>query len=345
MLSKAATLDVSVDLVILIHMPADQAVTSYSDLQRFNNCKRSWYLGSYLKLRPINEPMDGPLPFGTRVHSALELWGKGAIDTPADAYQALMAVDMEKAEKLGLFNDALVKEAKLGQVMLEGYVEWTEQTGFFAKYTVIDVESKLSDLLDVHLTKFPEEPPVQVLLRGKMDQRLRRNSDGAVLVHDYKTSGSLSPDTIGQFRQTPQLRLYLALQRQQAPAGEWAPGFVVTILRKVLRTKAAHPPFYEAVEVSVSTSNLDAAERNIRAQVVELVAVKTMLDSGKFRSESIVPYHVSWQCKTCPFRLPCTEWQDGKYLAAKQMLQELYVVGNPFERYDDGGDDATANPY
>jgi hypothetical protein len=313
-------------------------VTSYSDLQRYTNCPRSWYLGTYLRLKRKAEPLDGPLPFGSRIHTALERWGRGEVEKPEDAYDALMKADFDRANELGLFTDGLVKEAELGHIMLEGFPDWLEEYGFDEKYEVLSVEAKLSETLMVPVGL--DQEPVGVLLRGKLDQRLRRRSDKAVLVNDFKTTSSLSPDTIGNFDQTPQLRLYLLLERQQAPADQWSAGYVITLLRKVKRTKTANPPFYGIIERNVSEANLRAAAMNIRAQVTDLVATKSMLDANAIKPELIVPFHVSWQCKSCPFRNPCFEMQDGNWSGAKNMLENEYEVGDPFARYADD-DDAT----
>jgi hypothetical protein len=315
-------------------------VTSWSDLQKFSSCKRSWYLGTYLRLRRVDEPLDGPLPFGSRIHAALEAWGKGRIGTPQDAYDILMQKDFDLAAKAGLFTDGLAKEADLGHIMLEGFPDWLDATGFDAKYEVLSVETKLSEILNIPAVLQPDgsyaDVPVQ--LRGKLDQRLRRRSDDAVLVNDFKTTSSLSPDTIGQFVQTPQLRLYLLLERQQAPKDQWSSGYAITLLRKVKRTKTANPPFYALVERSVSTPNLAAAAQNIRAQIIELLRTRDALDHG-VKAELAAPFHVSWQCKTCPFRNPCQEMQDGNWAGARDMLTEHYVIGDPWARYNQDEED------
>ena len=309
--------------------------TSYSDLQRFANCRRSWHLGTYLGLRRKEEPMHGPLPFGGRIHKALELWRNGVFASPAAAYAALVAQDIEIAKENGLFTEHLDKEAKLGQVMLEGYVEWLDETGEDARFETLSIETPLSEILQVPTL---DGEVVEVLLRGKLDRRLRRKTDNAVLVSDYKTTSSLSPDSIGMFARSVQARLYLLLERQQAPKEQWSAGFHIAILRKVLRTKASKPPYYASLEIAVSTANLRAAEQNISAVVTEMQQVRTALDHGG-KPEHWAPFHISWQCKTCPFKLPCEQMQDGNWSGARDMLIDLYEVGDPFARYQRDEDD------
>jgi hypothetical protein len=49
----------------------------------------------------------------------------------------------------------------------------------------------------------------------------------------------------------------------------------------------------------------------------------------------IAPYHPSWACKTCPFKLPCDLMQDGNFYGADRMLEDRYAVGNPLARYEE----------
>jgi RecB family exonuclease len=110
-------------------VPAN-TVASFSDLGTFNQCRRRWWLATYRRLRRIDEPPTGPLPFGSRIHAALEAFYDGTVADPATAWNALMqhefAVDSSQRR---LAHPDLDKESKLGHRMLEGYLEWLAETG------------------------------------------------------------------------------------------------------------------------------------------------------------------------------------------------------------------------
>jgi hypothetical protein len=271
------------------------------------------------------------LPFGSRVHLAFELWGNGKFKSPAEAWRSIMDANWKEAEEQQLFTEGWAKEDKLGQTMLEGYPDWLEESGEAAKYEVIGVESKLATELPIEL---PDGRVLPMIVRGKLDRRLRRLSDGAIYTGDYKTAASLSEDTVGNLLQSPQQRLYLLLERFNGEPGHWSAGFVLTVLRKVLRTAAAKPPFYANLRKDVSEADLAATWTNVTAMASEMMQVRDDLDNGA-SPHHVAPYLVSWECKTCPFRLPCFEMQNGNWQGASQMLADLYEVGDPFERYSD----------
>jgi len=109
---------------------------------------------------------------------------------------------------------------------------------------------------------------------------------------------------------------------------------VFTQLRKVLRGPRSKAPFYHRLEIPYSDDKLAAAERNITAEVSQVASIVEKLERGANHLD-VAPYRASWACKTCPFRLPCQEMQDGNFGGADRMLENLYAVGNPLQRYEE----------
>jgi hypothetical protein len=315
----------------------DQLVVTYSGLGKFVQCRRLWYLSEYLGLRRKDEPRTGPLPFGGRIHSALELWGKGKIDAPVDIWDSLMATEYVWAESQGLITEKLEKEHKLGHVMLSGFPDWLEHEGFWAKYETISVETALTDHLMVPVILDGEVAEVKVLIRGKADQILMRKSDGYYLILDWKTTSALAESVLGVLAKSPQTRIYATLAKAANPQLKFAGGLLV-LLRKVLQTKTANPPFYGSLEIPISKTDMMAYRTRLRGAVQDMATVVAALDKG--HSPDLVAYFTPSRvtCTTCPFKNPCdlmASYPDG----AKDMLANLYEKHDPFERYDKKHDD------
>jgi hypothetical protein len=304
---------------------------SYSSIKQWATCPRQGYLGQHLGLQRMDEPRTGAMPFGSRVHVALELFGKSHWRiAPALIWKKLMDREFEIAEEKGWPHN-LDKESKLGQTMLEGFHDWMEEEGIFANWTVIGIEQKLHTVLTVRLDDGQE---IDVRMQGKLDVRTQRNSDGAVFVDDYKTTASLSEDAIVAKLQESQGPLYTILERRQAPPDQWSAGFILTMLRKVQRGPRSNPPYYMRIVEPYSDAKLKAAERNIIAEITQIAGVVDKLEQGAPHLD-VAPARAGWWCKTCPFRIPCMEMADGNVSGANRLILDNYVSGNPLARYDE----------
>jgi hypothetical protein len=312
-------------------IPAN-TIASYSDLGKHAQCKRAWWLSTYRRLRPLDEPPTGPLPFGSRIHAALEAYYDGTLPSPVLAWTALMAHEYAVDESNGGMHTAsLDKESKLGHTMLEGYLEWVDESGEDAKYEVIGVEDQLQQYLTMEARVDGEDYVVSVLVRGKLDRRLRRKSDGAVLVGDFKTTASVAETAIADQLASPQPRLYLMLERAHAPQDQWSAGFVITMLRKVLRTKTSNPPYYMRLEHTVTPVELEAYTARLRGAVEDLATTQLRLDAGRDPRE-VAYFNPGWWCKTCPFKLACDLMQTQP-AGAEAMLSDLFYEGDVWARY------------
>src|SRR5690606_4056213 len=117
---------------------------SNSEIQTYKECRRKWWLTYYRGLARKKKELIGPLPLGTRIHNSLEAFYKDGLH-PVDAYMEFLAEDRIKFVMSDDANDEAKEkkfnsEAELGRIMLEGYIEWTEESGIDADIEVIGVE-------------------------------------------------------------------------------------------------------------------------------------------------------------------------------------------------------------
>ena len=313
-----------------------QLVVTYSGIGKYTACRRMWHLSEYLGLkRKDEEARTGPLPFGGRIHTALEMWSRGKIQAPVDAWDGLMQAEYDFAAEQGFLTDKLDKEVKLGNVMLGNFPEWLEETGFWAEYEVLGVETALRDhlVVPVKIHDHVEPVTVKVLTQGKADLIVRRRSDGAVFVLDWKTISSLTEQAIAVMMKSPQLRIYKLLAQQARPDLVFYGGLYV-FLRKVLQTAAAKPPFYAMEPLGITPVDERAYKIRLQAAIQDMAQTYVALNEGQDpdRVAYFTPSRV--HCTSCPFRQPC-DLMSSYPAGAVDMLAERYEVGNPFKRYED----------
>lgn len=306
-----------------------QIVVSNSSLTAFKDCKRKFWLSHYRKLRPQMEKTTGALALGSRVHLALEKFYdaimEGKTVEEADITTIWMTlVDMDRMTLLGegLLTDDLDKEAELGRIMLEGYVEWLEDEGYIADLEVISQEEMLSH----------EFFDGRIKLVGKIDQRVRRKADGARLVVDYKTTAQLSmlEETIQQNRQ---FLTYMLLELLQENDPSQVSGALIVALKKNKRTAAAKPPFYAAYEVSHNVFELRNFFNEMQGQLLDVIRFWDRLDAGE--DHHVVAYpspsrDCSWKCEFAKF---CPMFDDGSDV--ERALSDHFYEGDPFDYYGD----------
>jgi hypothetical protein len=210
------------------------------------------------------------------------------------------------------------KENDLVRAMIEGYVQWLEETGIDSDYRVIGsevaVEYKFADGLSI---------------AGRIDTQLERISDGAHLGMDHKTGdfGNLRK----QLPMDEQMLLYEILRRLTTDGR--SDGMLFNMIRKVKRTAAAKPPFYERLPVPFNQHQINSAWYRVMAIINDILAVTARLDSGESHLTAAYPRpnkDCSWKCE---FFAVCTMFDDGS--RAEDMIQSLYVVGDPLDRYPD----------
>ncbi|QDK02686.1 exonuclease [Gordonia phage Phendrix] len=299
---------------------------SQSDLSLFKADRREWLLGSYLGLRPKNQPVYGPLRLGTRVHSALERYYGMGHDL-VESYLEIAEEELEGIRESGVVFDekSWRDEADLGRIMLTGYVEWLEETAADSNLKVLGAEEKLSHTFEINGT------PIE--LRGKIDLRARDTFTGQNLVVDWKTTSSI-PFMTRMAPRSEQLLTYMTLERLN---GQSDPDFALqgarfVLLRKTKRTTNAKPPFYTHVDVHHNEIRLRNFYNQLWGTLADYMRVVDALDRGI--DHRVVAYPNGnasnrWSIFTDVNQM----MDDGSRV--EDMIADLYVQSDPHERYED----------
>lgn len=297
---------------------------SQSDLAAFKADRREWFLSSYLGLRPKEQPVYGPLLLGTRVHAALERYygyGHDLVNT----YVEIAEKELHDLIESGVVFDqgAWQKEADLGRIMLAGYTEWLEETGAESTIEVVNAEEKLSHLFDIDGSK--------IELRGKIDLRAKDTFTGMNLVIDWKTTSNMSSLTASA-PHSEQLLTYMTLERLTNLSNPefYLQGARFVMLRKVRRTAAARPPFYDIVEVHHNTTRLRNFYVQLTGTMKDYLRVVQALDAGVDHRYVAYPNPAASK-RWSPYGALTQMMDDGS--AVEDMIADLFVQGDPHARY------------
>lgn len=293
---------------------------SNSEIQTFKDCRRKWWLQYYRRLQPRDRQVTGALALGSRIHEALDMYY--STGTPLlEAHAEL--VNVEKEALLADFRDVaeLEKEAEMGHIMLEGYLQWVEENGIDAELEMISTEETMS------MPMFNGE----VELQGKLDMRVRRRGDGVRMFRDFKTVGGSLSEFANLAPMNEQILTYMLLEQHQNKEGERSEGGIFTLLKKVRRTAAARPPFYDQLEVRHNVFTLRSFWDRLHGTVADMMRVRHALDEGESPAFHVYP-RPSRDCKwKCPFFTVCTLVDDGS--AAEQAIEAMFEVADPYAYY------------
>ncbi len=294
---------------------------SNSEIQTFKDCRRKWWLNYYRGLQPKNRDFTGALALGTRIHAALdEYYSSG---TPLlEAHSSL--VNRDKEILLTDFKDVseLEKEAELGHIMLEGYLQWVEEEGIDAELEMVSTEEVVTAPL------FNGE----VELAGKLDMRVRRKADGVRMFRDFKTVGGSLSDFANLAPMNEQIMTYMLLE-QLKDEDQRSEGGIFTMLKKVKRSSSARPPFYDQIQVRHNVFTLRSFWDRLHGTISDMMRVRKALDVGESPSFHAYPTP-SRDCKwKCQFFSVCTMIDDGS--AAEQAISEMFVERDPYAYYEE----------
>jgi hypothetical protein len=294
---------------------------SNSELQTFKDCRRRWWLNYYRRLQPKQKDMTGALALGTRIHAALD--AHYAQGTPLlQAHSEL--VEKDKQLLLADFRDVndLETEAELGRIMLEGYEQWVEENGIDAELEMISTEEKIVAPLFNGAVE----------LQGKLDMRVRRKADGVRLFRDFKTVGGSLSEFSSMAHMNEQVMTYMLLESSKFDEKERSEGGIFTLLKKVRRTAAAKPPFYDHVEIRHNIFTMRSFWQRIHGTIADLMRIRTALDAGENPAFHVYP-RASRDCKwKCQFFAICPMFDDGS--AVEQALSDSYEEKDPYAYYD-----------
>lgn len=293
---------------------------SNSELQTFKDCRRKWWLQYYRRLQPKYKDVTGALALGSRIHEALDQYYSKGVPL-LEAHTNL--VNAEKALLLEEFKDVseLEKEAELGHIMLDGYLQWVEENGIDAELEMVSTEEQITAPL------FNGE----VELTGKLDMRVRRKADGVRMFRDFKTVGGSLGDFANLAPMNEQILTYMLLESTKENEENRSDGGIFTMLKKVRRSASARPPFYDQIEVRHNIFTLRSFWDRIHGTIADLMKVRKALDEGESPAFHAYP-RPSRDCKwKCPFFNVCTLVDDGS--AAEQAISEMFEEADPYAYY------------
>jgi hypothetical protein len=294
---------------------------SQSEASTFRRCRRKWFLGTYRGLQPREQRVTGALSMGTRIHACLESYYTDGRH-PVEVHRELIEKDRVELVLVERDPAELDKEAELGRIMLEGYMEWLEETGADADYEVVSSE----EILTVPLLNG------EVEMVGKLDMRVKRKSDGVRLFMDHKTAAN--PGDIARIAAiSEQFLHYNLLEALKPDENTRCDGGVYNILRKIKRTANARPPFYERIEVRHNRQQLESYWNRFHGIVIDIMRVRAALDAGGDHRVHAYPTPTKDCSWDCDFAAVCPLLDDGS--AAESMLESYFQPGNPYARYDD----------
>ena len=110
-------------------------------------------------------------------------------------------------------------------------------------------------------------------------------------------------------------------------------GGIYNLLKKVKRTAAAKPPFYDRIDVRFGKKTLDSFWIRTVGTLMDMRRVREALDAGV--DHRLVAYPkpmMDWHCSKCPFFQVCPMLDDGS--SAEQYLEDHFEQANPNERYN-----------
>lgn len=305
-------------------MTDDTLRLSNSTIRTYKQCARKWYLAYHLTygLRPEQENQTSVATLGTRVHCALEAYyGYGL-----DPIKALAVIYYLASKEHPFDADDLEKQHGYARAMVEGFIQWSEEEGIDAALEVIQTE---------HIEEHPLtlDDGTVVRLMAKLDQKVRRLTDGAILFRDWKTVGTLSKAHLLVLDE--QMRFYSLLEALSAlETGERADGGLYTMLLRSKRTAKANGPFYREVEVSFNEHDHDSMMRRTRLTVGRMVDATRKLDAGVHHLDVIEPNHGDYCGWGCPFTLICPMMDDGSRW--EHALQANFIKRDPYGYYGTG---------
>jgi hypothetical protein len=209
-------------------------------------------------------------------------------------------------------------EVELCRIMIDGYMQWIEETGADADYEVV-LPSE---------TAITYEFRAGESLAGRLDAQVVQISTGAHLGIDHKT-GDFG-DLRAQLRQSDQMLRYEILRRSKMPEAR-SDGMLFNMLRRVKRTAKAKPPFYDRMLVNFNQHQIESAWVRTMAVINDIREVEQRLLAGEDHRTVVYPRWTrdcSWKCE---FASICPLFDDGSRVDA--MIDSYYEVVDPLNRY------------
>jgi RecB family exonuclease len=291
---------------------------SPSELAKFQRCRRQWALTYFYKwaVDPMRAPATGAALLGTRIHAAME----GYYGYDIDPLTSLGIIYDNEIQQRPHAEPDLVSEHAWAETMVSGYLDWAAENGLDEEHEVIATERELN----VHILLSSGEMAV---VHGKLDQIVRRRLDGAIMLRDWKTVGTLSKADLIVL--DPQMRIYSALLAITSD-GMRVDGALYTMMLRSKRSARATGPFYEQIYIRYN----DVEQQNMLNRVTGIMddmdRVTHQLQAGVDHRRVAYPNPMTDRCAwDCPFVRVCPMFDDGSRVEAA-MEAEFIQNADPY---------------
>ena len=280
------------------------------------------------------------MALGSRIHDALEAFYVPPTESPANPLDVFARGVEEDLDAHPEEVERIEKDAELGRIMLEGYMDWLEETGADSQLEVIAPEEAVEFTWGSYMG-------VKAIFMGKLDVRVLDKFTGARRWLDHKTTNSISR-VVDIAYMNEQFKSYSLLEymdaQQQGPTAPeegpvpWSDGGIINILRRVKRTASAKPPFYHREEVHYNAHVMENMRVRIDETIRDIIMLRARLDEGANPSRVAYPTpgnDCTWKCEffaVCPIMDEGPDRADG-------FLEQYFEEGDPYERYKE--DDQT----
>lgn len=295
---------------------------SHSEIVAFKGCKRRWFLNYVLghTADPLRSSPVSAAQLGTRVHLCLEAYYSYGIDP-------LEVLKWDYADVISYrpeYEEELEKEKSYALAMVEGYLEWAAEEGTDFGYEVIDTER------EVKASVFTAEGD-EVVLRGKLDQVVRRELDDVLLCRDFKTVGTLQK--ADSLVLGTQLRHYALLQNLTAPPGQRVEGGIFIMLRRTKRGSNSKPPYYAQESVHLNNEDLNSYWMQVRDVAGDMIRCRRRLENGEDHRGVVYANPTDFCNWACSYKLQCPLLDDGSRW--QDALKGHFVQQDPYAYYSD----------
>lgn len=274
-----------------------------SELTTYLRCRRKWNWSYVEGFEALGYQTN--LATGSAVHAALQAHYKD--EDPFNALSLYWAPVLDSMDQDHPSMAQVVKDVKLSGIMMEGYLEWLDESCEDAGLTPIAIEEKVEMLLTPDVT-----------LHGTLDL-VQVDGDGNMWLIDHKTTDAFGRLVDRRMQLNFQLLTYALLCQDffgKAPAGA-----KLNMLRKVQRTAASKPPFYQRETVHFNQHQLDNHRRHLVAILNDLDGTEAEIRSGNDAvAWPVVDGDCTWKC---PFLGVCAFADDGSDIEGA--LNDLYV--------------------
>ena len=284
--------------------------TSYSELQLFSQCKRSWHLKYVRRLQPRKDPHRISLDVGTLFHTAMrqyydpETSNRDFSDVTAfaDAEKALDTIESIDDE------EHIEKVIKTAREMFKNYILWLDsaEEDRDRRVEVVAVERKL-EVRDIY--KFFGFPvPHQWGVIGFIDMLARDKVTGMPLLFEHKTTQATQETWTGNtlFDLRWQAKWYV-LMLMALGESDGAIDIVFNVVRRIQITRNAKPPLAWRYQFMLGKKELDLAKRIFSLRISQLAK----FDRAVRNDATLAIPQPSFACGNCDFRPVCPSFDDG----------------------------------